>query len=438
LPFLFLTRGRSVPSHTTLCEFRRQQAELLEQVWVHLFQVAQELGVRRLGHLVVDSSKLRANASPEAVVEASEFEVLRQEFQALLAEAEARDEQEAEEGTPETRTGQSTCQEQVREILRRVRRAQAQRRRGKKPRQEAPRPLGPQMKPRLREGLAALEAAQEQGAKHLCLTDPDSRMMPEGRERKVRQCHSFEVAVDREAGLLVVAQSSQSAQDNSRLEGLVEAAKAQEPEGVKAVDGDSGYYQGAAVGRLLEQGIDVCVPDSQLAADLHRGLPLGTHRQQHRSSVPLVYEEAEDQYRCPQGKVLPFRSERQEAAGKVRIYKTRESCEGCPLAPECLTRGHGRHRQAERRQYEESLEAQRQRFEGEEYQERYRHRGEWVERVFGFLRANLGYTRWLLRGKEGVACESRLFSLAYQLRKLYGTWRRSRNRPARLSLSATG
>ena len=51
-----------------------------------------------------------------------------------------------------------------------------------------------------------------EGRKHLCLTDPDARMMGGGRERKVRECHSFEVAVDREAGLLVAAQASQERQ----------------------------------------------------------------------------------------------------------------------------------------------------------------------------------------------------------------------------------
>jgi len=38
--------------------------------------------------------------------------------------------------------------------------------------------------------------------KHLCLTDPDARMMAGGRDKQVRECHSFEVAVDRGGGLL--------------------------------------------------------------------------------------------------------------------------------------------------------------------------------------------------------------------------------------------
>ena len=67
----------------------------------------------------------------------------------------------------------------------------------------------------------------------------------------------------------------------------------------------------------------------------------------------------------------------------------------------------------------EELAAARQRFEEREHQERYRHRGEAVETVFGFVRGTLGYARWLLRGREGVAREGRLFKMAYQIRKVH-------------------
>src|SRR6476661_1084374 len=61
LPYLFLTRG-DTPSYRTLCEARLQQAERLEAVWVGLFQVAAAAGLPRVGQIVVDSTKLRADA----------------------------------------------------------------------------------------------------------------------------------------------------------------------------------------------------------------------------------------------------------------------------------------------------------------------------------------------------------------------------------------
>ena len=99
LPYLYLTRG-DAPSYRTLCTVRVEQGELIERVWVGLFAVAREAGLQRLGHIVVDSTKLRAAASPEAVVPADEYAALRAELAAILAEAAALDEQEEQEGRP--------------------------------------------------------------------------------------------------------------------------------------------------------------------------------------------------------------------------------------------------------------------------------------------------------------------------------------------------
>src|SRR5713101_1995837 len=70
----------------------------IEAVWLALFAVAARRGLQRLGHLVVDSSKFRANASDEAVLTAAEYEAMRAELQRVLAEAEAVDAQEAATG----------------------------------------------------------------------------------------------------------------------------------------------------------------------------------------------------------------------------------------------------------------------------------------------------------------------------------------------------
>ena len=248
-------------------------------------------------------------------------------------------------------------------------------------------------------------------------TDPDARMMGEGREKKIREGHSFEVAVDN--GLLVVGQTSQETADNARLEAVVAAAQEHEPEGVHAVTSDSGFFAGDAVGRLIQLGIDTCVPDTNTACDLHRGEPIGTQQSRTRGSVPFQYEEEADQWICPEGNVLRFEQTREHYGQQVRVYRAQRPCEGCPLAAQCLTQKKAKHRTLMVGQYHEDLAAARQRFEEPEHQERYRHRGDAVETVFGFVRGTLGYARWLLRGREGVAREGRLFKMAYQIRKIH-------------------
>jgi len=275
---------------------------------------------------------------------------------------------------------------------------------------------------RLQAGLAAIQAALAEGRKHLCLTDPDARMMGGGRERKVRECYSLEVAVEPGAGLLVVGQVSQAATDNERLEAVVAAAAPHEPAGVQAVTADSGFYGGGPVGRLLGAGIDTCVPDSNTAGDLHRGQPVGTVRAAGRGQVAFAYDPTADLYRCSEGNRLERHQVREQAGQRWTVYKAQQACRGCPRAGACLTQPGAQHRTLKVGEQQAALEAARQRFNEPEHQARYRHRGEQVESVFGVLRGTLGYTRFRLRGLERVTREARLMALGYQFRKVARRW----------------
>src|SRR5260221_7868704 len=56
LPYLYLSRG-DTPSYRTLCTARVALGRPLEAVWIGLFTVAAAAGIKRIGHLAVDSSK---------------------------------------------------------------------------------------------------------------------------------------------------------------------------------------------------------------------------------------------------------------------------------------------------------------------------------------------------------------------------------------------
>lgn len=424
LPYLFLTRG-DAPSYRTLCSFRVQHADLIEQVWVGLFAIAQQVGIPRLGRIVVDSSKLRADASPEAVVKQDEYEVVLAELQQILKEAEEADTNDDNDPPGSTRLDKTVSSEQMRDILRRVRKEQALKKKADQqqispPETPARLPLGPRMKPRLEAAIAAIKEAQQEARKQACLTDPDARMMGEGREKRIRECHSYEVAVDN--GLLVVGQSCQSPVDNPRLGVLVEAAKKQEPDGITAVDGDSGYFGSERIVALLEQGIDVCIPDTQIACDLHRHQRLGTTRQQNSGTVEFTYDKERDVYVCPQGNELAFAQSRERDDRLVRVYRAVRSCLECPLRQACGNQPNSQRRTLSVNVHQALLLAHLARFAEPAHQARYAQRGHAVETLFGRLRATLGITRWLLRGKERVAAEARLFTAALQIRKVHVAW----------------
>ena len=104
------------------------------------------------------------------------------------------------------------------------------------------------------------------------------------------------------------------------------------------------------------------------------------------------------------------------------MYTAAASCQGCPQAAACLRDPAAQHRTLRVGEAQATLLAALARFAEPAFQEQYRHRGEAVETVFGFLRGTLGYGRWSLRGAAQVACEGTLFKLAYQFRKMHPAW----------------
>ena len=455
LDYLFLTRG-DTPCYRTLCSFRVKYKTYFDAIWLNLFGIGNECGLKRMGRIAIDSSKFRADASSESVVKEIDYQLVLAELKHILDEAEATDKQEEIDPPGQTLTGMDIESDHMREILRRVSNSnrqlkaantkkktassnidilpanlkadiaettaeidteQPRQRRGRRKKR-----LGKQMRPRIEKAIKTLEAAIANGDKHACLTDPDARMMKEGREKKVLECHSYEVVVDSDSGLIVAGQSSQSPVDNPRLELLFDAAKLNEPGGITHVDADSGYYSGDAVGRLLSEGIDTCIPDSNTAGDIHRGQAVGTVRSKSVGAVPLVYDPEADCYRCPENNRLLPTQHRKDGGQELKVYRAENSCIDCPLAKNCLTQANAKYRTVRRGDYTDILEEARQRFAEPEHQDRYHHRGEAIETIFGFIRGALGYRRWQVRGKDRVAAEATLFTTAYQLRKVHVQW----------------
>ena len=459
LPFLLLTRG-DCPSYRTLCSARVKYEQLIEEVWIHLFSTAEQMGIKRLGRIVVDSTKLRADASDESVVVAHEMQTMLDHIQQILNEASEADVREDAEGyAGETLTGKLIDGDQLRDIMRNVRKKiskmRAEKQAGGAPttgseapmavKNEAPSAakdepqrkfkISSRMRKRLNEVCLALADAIKSGTKHLCTTDFDAKMMGEGRHKRIAMCHSYEVAADN--GLLVAFGTSDSANDNPRLFGLVERAAAHEPSGVQSVDADSGYYSGRSVSTLSLADIDVCIPTTSTACDMRKGLDIGTTVAKGASKVNMTYVPDADHYVCPEGKILAFEQLRTDRGVDARVYRAPSGCRRCSLASTCLTQKNADHRTLVVPIENELLTRLQDKFGDTEHCDRYHHRAEAVETVFGFVRATLGFTRWSLRGSQRVAAESKLITVAYQVRKIHSAIVENKNKGIRIALPAS-
>lgn len=98
-----LITGNTQPDHTCISEFRRIHLPSLAQLFVQVLGLCQKAGLVKLGHVALDGTKIKANASKHKAMSHDRMrkdeEALAKKVAELLAEAEATDQAEdAEHG----------------------------------------------------------------------------------------------------------------------------------------------------------------------------------------------------------------------------------------------------------------------------------------------------------------------------------------------------
>jgi transposase len=100
-----------IPNWRTISDFRKLHLKVLEQLFVQVLQLCQKAGLVKLGHIALDGTKVKANASCHKAMShgrmKQEEERLKQEIHQLLGKAEAVDLATSEPRTKLTVNGQS-------------------------------------------------------------------------------------------------------------------------------------------------------------------------------------------------------------------------------------------------------------------------------------------------------------------------------------------
>ena len=134
------------------------------------------------------------------------------------------------------------------------------------------------------------------------------------------------------------------------------------------------------------------------------------------------YDEENDTYACPNQQRLTFkyhsvRTDKSSFTREFKIYEC-ENCTGCPFRSSCTKAKEGNNRKLMvNEKWEQQKEYVRAKLSEEETNSIYRKRKIDVEPVFGFLKANLHFTRFSVRGKSKVENEMGLALMAVNIRK---------------------
>ncbi|WOV84007.1 IS1182 family transposase [Sporosarcina jeotgali] len=140
------------------------------------------------------------------------------------------------------------------------------------------------------------------------------------------------------------------------------------------------------------------------------------------NTMNWAYDEEADSYTCPNGRRLGFShfSKRTDKYGFTREYKAYEcdDCSDCPLRSLCTKAQEGNNRKLYiNEKWEMHKTIIRAKLSEEKTGSLYGQRKIDVEPVFGFLKANLAFTRFSVRGNDKVKNELGFAFMAVNLRK---------------------
>lgn len=366
LAFRYLSGDRH-PDHDTIAGFRKRHLEALAGLFTQALLLCEKAGLVRLGHVAIDGSKIKANASKHKAMSykrMNETEArLKQEIEALLRQAEQTDASEdahygkgrgdeipaelarRESRLKKIREAKAALEAEAREKVGQQRaetekklaqRADEQQRTGSKKRGRKPQPPDP----------AQAHPAEDTQRN---FTDPESRIMPDGGNKgSFVQGYNAQIAVDSTAQVIVAAEVTEETNDKRQLTPMlaqVEENLTRKPEKTSA---DTGYFSAANVNDKVVEGIDLYIATG----------------------------------RVKQGDLIETTSD--------------EAAAGATVA-----------------------EAMRHKLRTEAGRAVYKMRKAIVEPVFGQIKEQRGFRHFSLRGKQNVRCEWKLVCAVSNLLKLF-------------------
>lgn len=240
LAFRYLAGGAQ-PDFWALNEFRKRHPGPLNDVFTQVVELARDLGMGKLGHVAIDSTRIAANAASDSV---DTEEKLRKE-RARIRRQIRQWQRQCEEEDPNEGAGTEVGREALEKLAKRL--------------ETIPK---------------RLERLKKSGLRKRSRTDEDSRFL-RGRQGW-RLGYTATVAVS-EDYLIVAQQVSQENADNELLVPMVERVKQECGEPPGQVSADAGFFTQANVRKMEEEKIDAYVPDSHLAHELNRGRRVRGH-----------------------------------------------------------------------------------------------------------------------------------------------------------------
>jgi transposase/signal recognition particle subunit SEC65 len=256
--------ANNTPDFRTISDFRKDHLKALAGLFLQVLKLCQKAGLVKLGHVALDGTKIKANASKHKAMSYKRMKEeearLETEVAALMKKAEAVDEEE------DCRYGKDKRGDELpKELAFRESRLKKIREAREALEEEAKREAE----------IAAASNKKHPGVPddkaQRNFTDPESRIMPAPGGKHFIQAYNAQAAVDSAHQVIVAAEVTNKPADRGQAEPMMEMVKENTGKLPRQMSADAGYFSSDAVKNLSVQGIDVYMPPDKMG---------------HRSTLP--------------------------------------------------------------------------------------------------------------------------------------------------------
>ena len=349
-----------IPDFRTVSDFRKLHLKELQQLFVQVLQLCQEAGLVKLGHIALDGTKIKANASRHKAMSygriLKEEKRLTEEIKQLLEKAEAIDQQEDDKYGLDRRGDE--LPEELAHRGSRLKRIQ----KAKKALEAKAKATAQEIEKQREKEDSTNDNKPKRGRKHKAVadvpadnkqynfTDPESSIM-KANNKGWDQCGNAQAGVDSKKQIIVACDVTSESNDKQQFEPMLEKARDNvgSEKNIKAASADSGYYSESNVEYAQKKKIDVYIATGKI-----------------KHNAPVV--------KAPRGRMPKNLSVKEKMARKLRTKKGRET---------------------------------------------YSKRKSIVEPVFGQIKRARGFVQFSLRGIEKMRGEWALVCLTHNLLKLF-------------------
>ena len=452
--------GLDPPDFRTIADFRKRHLQHLQELFVQVLKLCDKAGLVELGHVAIDGSKIKANASKHKAMSYERMEARAKELEAEVEKwfsaAEATDAEEDKlygrdkrgDELPDWVADKQKRAEKIRAAKAELE-AEAKAAAEEKAKAQAEAEEKRKAEGRKKPGKPAAPPSPEPDPKaQKNFTDPESRIM-KSKEGFV-QAYNGQIAVDAKAQIIVAQGVTQCAADSGQLVPMIDAIEANLGRKPEQASADSGYCSEANLEAMEQRNIDAYVATGRAkhATDGEAGkevaattatavgapsstqeVPALTRVGAETPHVPMLdaveanlgskpEQASADSGYCSEANLEATEKRNTDAyvaTGRAKHATDAEAGEetaatavsavGAPSSPQdapAATR----------------VEAMREKIKPGGYASPYRLRKQLPEPVFGQIKEARGFRQFLMRGVEKVRAEFALVCTAHNLLKL--------------------